>query len=1013
MQGLAVAVWTVLVLAGISTAVPGITFPINSQVPPVARIGEPFTFVFSPSTFTSGSAITYSLSNAPRWLSIDSGSRRLFGTPREEDVAPGQVVGVPVNLVAMDESGSTTHAATLVVSRNRDPKLELPLDKQVPDFGVFSAPSSLLAGPDKPFSFSLDQKTFSNPSGNPLGYYAIMADNTPLPAWISFDSGKLSFTGRTPPIESLIQPPQRFSFHLIATDVEGFEGAFLGFDIVVGVHHIAADDTIIILTAAAGKTVSYTKLRESIKVDGQPVAASDDSISLASTLNMPSWLSVDEDTWNIKGIAPEKAVSTNFTITFRDEFFDSLNVTVMVEVADEEPRTAGVFQPDVKTPTISATAGKHFSVDLDKYLVHPHDVEITTSFEPSTTWIRFDRKTNTISGDPPPAPEDSAIRAEITAKSKSTKKSDTLSLIIRIRAAASDSTSDGFGTSSADPTSTSTAGETSVIGDGVQHGQVNVKMLTVLFPSLVALFAGICFIFWCFRRRDKNRRPKLTTRDISGPLPGSFMIKSGESPHGVPPSLPEFGRNFDRSFSVSDVFTSEKKSYVDSRSSFFSKTNLPTSGATVKLLPPSVRSRHGSGRRGGVGRTPPFLRNGSFGGLRMGSSLGSIAERSASDEASDLDERTIGLLRNDCTGCFRDGVEINVPRAVHRRPDSAHGGDSSPESSDTDTVSSPRSPLASDSSPETLPLRAESRLAYHPPEPPRRTLWPWLRGSNANASRSSSRLLRWGSRAHSKKPSTSTIDTFAYKKQGSFPGLAYANRGQIPKMTPPPPAKQVPLARPVTRRGPVTNDSLEGVISGRDEHSSASIPMDANRVTTPRAKSVSSKKEISLPVLPNWRDTPDDFWGLSYEELVHRPPLLSSDTWSTVAAEDWVDESVQSFENTPNRSLGVSLGTDPRSNWRILHDSPSNSAVAPIIKDWDEGTEPETPKRDGGGAAAGFATSSGAQQQPAASSSQDGNSGNKNDGGPRGAQKLGARGHSKGKSLASEMSKESDYVVYI
>lgn len=61
---------------------PTLSFPINSQVPPVARIGEPFSFVFSDTTFTSsnGASLSYSLTNPPSWLSLDSASRKFSGT---------------------------------------------------------------------------------------------------------------------------------------------------------------------------------------------------------------------------------------------------------------------------------------------------------------------------------------------------------------------------------------------------------------------------------------------------------------------------------------------------------------------------------------------------------------------------------------------------------------------------------------------------------------------------------------------------------------------------------------------------------------------------------------------------------------------------------------------------------------------------------------------------------------------------------------------------------------------
>ncbi|KAK4179327.1 hypothetical protein QBC36DRAFT_79185 [Triangularia setosa] len=854
------AAWTAILLTDLVAAVPTVSFPVNSQVPPVARIGQPFSFVFSPSTFTSSSPLTYTLVNAPRWLSIDSSSRRLYGTPGDGDVAPGEVVGVPVNLVATDQTGSTTHEATLVISRNRGPEVEISLEQQIPKFGIFSGPYSILSGPDTPFLFALDQKTFSSASSSRLGYYAVMADNTPLPAWVSFDSNKLSFSGRTPSLDSLVQPPQRFAFHLVASDVAGFASTALEFDIVVGVHQISAEETTIILTAVPGKPVSYTNLKNMVKLDGKPPGPGE--ITLSTSSDMPPWLSVNTDKWDITGTPPEKSIPTNFTITFRDGFSGTLNVTVLVDVENEATKAAGVFKGSL--PILTAIPGQHFSFDFQPHLVNPDDTEMSVSEGGSASWTRFDAGRKILSGDPPSVPIDTVATVEVQAKSKSTNKSDKLSVKLLVRAAAH-STPTSEMPSDADPTLT--GGVLPVGGDAAPSGKVNVVLLAVLLPAVLVAFIMAFAVFWCHQRQKARQRPRLTARDISGPLPGSFVVTSNAP--SVPPSLPEIGHNFDRSFSVGDVFTPEKKMYVESRSSFLAKRSAPPSMATVKLLPPSVRSKHGGAR----GERMPFPGGGSFGAMRLGNSLASISERSINDEAGVMDARTAGLFGNKTTGAFRDGIKTNVP-SIQGTPGSRYTG--TPDSRcDPRTIASPRSRSSSaGSNPETFALRAESRLArYGPPEIGRRFMWPWFGG---NKSRSHSSKLRRDSRTHSKQPSTSSVDTFAYKRTGQSIGLGYANAGAPPEMTPPPRARllgAVPLARPVTRRGP-TDASTEGMIFSQGQ-SEMSIPMNAPPTTPegPSAPSIASQEDISLPLLPNWRDSPDDFLGLSYENLVKNSPF--------------------------------------------------------------------------------------------------------------------------------------------
>ncbi|KAK3953981.1 hypothetical protein QBC32DRAFT_104114 [Pseudoneurospora amorphoporcata] len=360
--------FTLLLCVAVSSAAPGVYFPIGFQTPPIARIGEPFSFVFSKSTFTSPSTITYSLTNSPKWLLVDSGARRLYGTPKEADVGPGEVVDVSVGLVATDETGSTTLDFTLIMSRKTGVELDIPLNQQIPGFGFFSNPYTILSPPRNQFSFVLDPKTFSACSDKPLAYYAVMSDNTPLPAWISFDAGRLAFSGHAPAFEALIDPPQAFEFQLLATDTPGFAGASLRFNIVVGNHRVTADQTTVVINVTAGEFLSYDGLQNSINVDGQPMT-SGHGLTVASTFNIPPWLTLEKDNLRMTGTPPMTAKSTNFTIALEDSFADRFNLTVMVQVRGTQAQDSGLLKEEL--PVIKAQAGEHISFDLGPYLEDP------------------------------------------------------------------------------------------------------------------------------------------------------------------------------------------------------------------------------------------------------------------------------------------------------------------------------------------------------------------------------------------------------------------------------------------------------------------------------------------------------------------------------------------------------------------------------------------------------------------------------------------------------------------
>ncbi|KAL2023127.1 hypothetical protein VTK56DRAFT_3733 [Thermocarpiscus australiensis] len=867
----------VFLLVRPSTATPTVSFPINSQVPPVARIGQPFSFTFAPSTFSSSSPITYSLSNSPRWLSIDSDARRLFGTPWEEDVAPGPVAGVALNLVATDGSGSTTLPATLVVSRRMAPKVEIPLEKQIPRFGTFSSPSSILSVSGKDFSFALDPNTFSKPAGSQITYYATMADNTPLPAWISFDAASLSFTGRTPPSESLVQPPQRFALKVIASDVAGFAGTSLPFDIVVGNHQLDVDETTIALNATPGSPVSYTRLRDNVKIDGKPAAP--DSVSIVSTPNMPPWLSVDNDTWHITGMPPETVESTSFIITLRDTFLDTLNLTVAIEVSSGTSGQAGLFNGAF--PQLTITTGRPFSFDLRSYLSNPRDTEVSVETDPSYSWIQFDSTTCTLSGNAPEGLTDSTADIKVKAKSRDSTRSASSSLSVHIRAAET-ATGSGSTTSDAHPTQ-SPGGQLPLGGDTLENGAFNPMLLAVLLPTLLLVLAAICMLFWCFRRRKERRRTSmLSIRDNnSDSLPETLVTKPSwpTSAH----SVPDPSRRFGKRFSAQDLFVSEQKSYVESRNSFLTRPTVPERLATVRLLTPdgSTRSNDGDARR--VVRKP-VGGSGNYGTLRrprtrdkVNSSLSSITETSMDDKAGKLAyERTPGSFKNGSRGSFGDGIEINTP-TIQRTPASAHMGATNPRQCDTRLRSPP--PTGSfmtvpDTDVESL--RGESSPSYYPSaSTARKFSWPWLSGVSAKG-----QLSRLG-RAMKKQPSLSTADTFASVTARLTPGVSEGNNGNQGSAHD---ASPLPVTK-VLSQAP-SSRSVAGTTAG---------------------PSPSPGREDAAPALSDWESTLDDGVDPSYEASPRDSHFNPSQTWSTVpTADEWADETVESLEAPQEEMAAVS-----------------------------------------------------------------------------------------------------------
>ncbi|KAL7949548.1 hypothetical protein V8C42DRAFT_351083 [Trichoderma barbatum] len=488
-------------------AEPTVSFPFNAQLPPVARPNELFSYSFSPNTFRSDFNMTYSLGEHPRWLSIESKSLRLYGTPKEEDIPPGDVVGQQFDLIATDDTGSTSMNATLVISRNPPPSIHVPLSQQMDNFGKFSAPSSILSYPSADFHYTFDPTTFG--TGKNYNYYASSYDNTPLPAWIRFNDKTMTFSGRTPAFESLVQPPQKFDFNLVASDIVGFSGTCLSFSIVVGSHKLSTDQPVILLNATRGSKASYDGLAKGIQLDNAAIKPGSLNVSVE---NMPSWLSLDHATLLLEGTPKDDDRSTNFTIIIRDSFADTLNVLVQADVA------TGVFQSSLED--IKIQPGENFSLDLSSHFRDPKDIELKVDVDPQEGWLQIQGLK--MSGSVPKTVK-GKLNLSIKAISKSTGLAETQVIHAEFLSADEPASSGSHAPKPTAPVSASSE-------DSRRHrlGTTDVLLATIL-PVLFITFAVMLLV--CVMRRRRHRRTYLSARKhrpkISDPI--RFTLRNSES----------------------------------------------------------------------------------------------------------------------------------------------------------------------------------------------------------------------------------------------------------------------------------------------------------------------------------------------------------------------------------------------------------------------------------------------------------------------------------------------------
>lgn len=149
---------------------------------------QPFSFQVVAGTFTdvdAGDQLSYSATLAngdqlPAWLVFDAATGTFSGTPTNGDVG---VTGIKVT--ATDASGAAAESSfsITVANVNDVPVVAVPLTDQS-------------TTQDQAFSFQLPLNSFMDiDTGDQLTYSATLADNAPLPSWLSFDAATRTFSG--------------------------------------------------------------------------------------------------------------------------------------------------------------------------------------------------------------------------------------------------------------------------------------------------------------------------------------------------------------------------------------------------------------------------------------------------------------------------------------------------------------------------------------------------------------------------------------------------------------------------------------------------------------------------------------------------------------------------------------------------------------------------------------------------------------------------------------------------
>ncbi|RSH93320.1 hypothetical protein EHS25_007674 [Saitozyma podzolica] len=503
----------VLAAAPLALAAPTLNYPLQDQLPPVARVGNAYTYSLLPSTFTSSSNITYTTTALPAWLSWSPGIETFYGTPSSSDI--GQT---DITVTATDGTGSTTSKWTAIVSNYSVPAVHSSFPTQIadPSLRAFASASALPGGtgvsvpPFWSFSLGFASDTFrvshTDPINGELFFAARQRGTSSLPSWLRFDNETMTFNGVA---------PANGSYTIVATgtDYWGYSGAQTSFVIEVGqgagIELQKGSNWTDLQTMSRGK-VAYTLDLSDVLVNGQAAGAGQLAVSMNSADF--SWLSLDSSSHTFSGTTPDRYINgtvspLSIPITIAStNTSDTLTLTSYVAM-DILP----YFFTTFNLPNASVTPGSFFSWSLGNYVVNKTAIiNATVSPSDASSWLSFNPSNMTLTGMAPKNPSYATVDVIFHAsQGGNTATTDLKVAMTGVTATTSSTGTAAVSTSSSGSSSSGGLSKGAKIGIGIACG-------------LIAMILLLLLLFCCCRRR-KQRQAENDTRDNDA---DSFVVGS-------------------------------------------------------------------------------------------------------------------------------------------------------------------------------------------------------------------------------------------------------------------------------------------------------------------------------------------------------------------------------------------------------------------------------------------------------------------------------------------------------
>lgn len=456
-------------LSAVNAAALSANYPINAQLPPVARVSQRFSFIFAEDTFANSDTNTqYSLSDAPSWLEVDSSSRTLSGTPQSDDSGSPKF-----QLVASDGSESVSMDVTLIVTADQGPTEGKSLVSQLQALGPVSYPATLYIHPGSPFAIAFDPETFHNTHPSTI-YYGTSPHNTPLPSWISFDPSTLTFAGTSPSFPG--NGPETFTFQLVASDVAGYSAVNMTFELAIGPHILVFNETVQTFNLTRGEEFNSPDFQSLLSMDGSPISSKD---LMNVDADPPDWLYLNDTTIALSGTPPQDAVNQNITITVTDSYQDQAQLMVRIDFNK-------LFLETVEG--CEATIGEDFMFVFNQSIITDNAVQLHVDIGSDlSSWLTYYPDNRTLYGHVP----DDMKPQKFTVPLKATQGTVTDSQNFEIDVLQPSDTHKG----TSDPFSDSTS---------PSHKKAGIIAISVVIPVVVVLSAIVLFCCWSRRRKTST-----------------------------------------------------------------------------------------------------------------------------------------------------------------------------------------------------------------------------------------------------------------------------------------------------------------------------------------------------------------------------------------------------------------------------------------------------------------------------------------------------------------------------